>query len=139
MISNFLVRFPEVKYAMLGNIEGKLGVKFFMPILLDVNQPALEALIANIPPVALMNAVKNACTAEEKKIIDQNKSWFDELKALMIEELRADMEGGDDDDEEDDEEGDEEEVADVKATVKPAPSPSPVPAPIQPEVPGSGK
>jgi hypothetical protein len=123
MIAQFLTKFPEIKYAMLGNMDSKLGVDLFMPIILGVDQPALEALIANIPTTALMNAVKSACTPDEKKVIDSNKQWFEELKKAMIEEIQADAE------DEDDEEGDEEEGDEVpppapKASVPSAPAAS---------------
>jgi len=138
LIVSFLQKFPDVKYALLGNLRKKKGVDKFLPIITDLNQPALEALIVNLDVEQLMKAIKMACTPEEAKLIDENKVWFDELQTA-IDEVQ---------DEEDEDEADEEamdeavkEVVDastngpvkveVPKTAPPAPAApaAPVPAP----------
>ena len=142
LIVSFLQKFPDVKYALLGNLKRKKGVDRFLPIITDLNQPALEALIVNLDVEQLMRAIKMACTAEEAKIVDENKVWFEELQKA-IEEVQEDEEA-----EEDEEEAMDEAVKEVVAAApvdggvkvevpKPAPAaPAPAaPPPPQPAAP----
>jgi len=96
MIAQYLKAYPILKEALIGNLEDKLGVDAFVPIVEGLNQPTLEGLLANLPTAALMRYVKEACTEEEKKLIDGNTEWFKGLRKAMIDYLK-------DDDEEDDE------------------------------------
>ena len=143
MIARFLQSFPILKDALIGNIQDELGVEIYLPIILDLDQPALEGLIANVPPNVVMSEVKKVCTEEEQTLIDANVEWFKALRKAMIEEVKARAAEGDEDEDEDEEgEEGEEEEAPVKAprdkvkltavppvAVAPAPPPAPQPAP----------
>jgi len=84
MIAQYMKTYPVMKYAMLGNIKDKIGVKKFLPIITGLNQETLEGLLANLPPEVLMSEVKQVCTDEEKKLVDENKPWFEEFRKEMI-------------------------------------------------------
>jgi len=92
MIAQYLKAYPILKEALIGNLQDKLGVDTFIPIVEGLNQPALEGLLANLPAPAIMRYVKEACTDEEKKLIDENAEWFRELRKAMIEFLKPDDE-----------------------------------------------
>lgn len=114
VIASMLQKYPEIKYTMLGNMQENLGAELFVDFIYDFDLPGVDKMIAMLPPAVLMNFVKTACTDEEKKIIDQNLKWFEDLKRLMLEEVRSSEE------EEDDEEALDEAVKDV-ASKKVAP------------------
>jgi hypothetical protein len=122
LIQNFLQKCPEIKYAMLSNMQEKLGVDMFIDIILGLDQPVMNSLMVNLPPQFVANAVAQVCTPEEKNIIAANMDWFVELKKLMIEEL-----SGDDDD--DDAEDGASPASKPKAAPAQAAAPAPKPVP----------
>ncbi len=96
LIQNFLQKCPEIKYAMIANMQDKLGVDMFIDIILGLDQPVMNSLMVNLPPQFVANAVAQVCTPEEKAVIAANMDWFVELKKLMIEELSGDDDEGED-------------------------------------------
>jgi actin-related protein len=125
MITKFLQAYPVLKDALIGNIQDGLGVEMYLPILLGFDQPALEGLIANLPPTVVAAEVKKACSPPEAELVDKNQEWFKALRAAMIEELR----NTDDDEDDEEEEGEEEEEAAPAEAKAPAPKAAPAPAP----------
>lgn len=128
MIAQMLQKNPEIKLMMLGNMQDKLGVDMFVDFLYDLDIPAIDKAIAMLPPQALMMFIKAACTEDEKKIIDANGAWFMELRNAVLEDLREEAEG---DDNEEEIQGQVEKVvkttAKVSAPVPAAPSATPTP------------
>lgn len=112
MIAEYLKHYPIVKEALIDNLMDGVGCDMYIGVITGLNQPTLESLIASLRPKRLMDYIKQACTEEEKKLIDANEAWFAKLKAEMILEIKGE-----------DEEEDEETAGGNGQTVQPAPQP----------------
>jgi hypothetical protein len=130
VIAGMLQKYPEIKYAMIGNMQDKLGVDLFIDFIYEFDLPGIDKMIAMMPAQVLMSFVKSACSEDEKKIMDANAAWFVELKKKMLEEIQSE------DEEEEDEEIIDEQVKRVvkdkpkaEAPVKENPAPAPTPTP----------
>lgn len=99
MIAQYLKAYPILKHALIGNLRDKLGVKSFMPVVTGLNQPTLEGLLANVPHQVVMSEIKQVCSDDEAKLVDENEPWFLKFRQEMIEVLKESEE--DEDDEED--------------------------------------
>lgn len=97
MIAQYLKAYPILKHALIGNLRDKIGVRSFMPVVTGLNQPTLEGLLANVPHQVVMSEIRQVCSDDEVKLIDENEAWFAEFRKEMIEVLK---EGEDDEDEE---------------------------------------
>ena len=92
MIAEYLARYPIIKEALVDNLADGLGVDVYIGVVTGLNQPTLESLIASLRPRRLMDYVKQACTDEEKKLVDANELWFQTLRKEMVLEIRGDEE-----------------------------------------------
>jgi hypothetical protein len=92
MIAQYLKVYPILKHALIGNLRDKIGVKGFLPVVTGLNQPTLEGLLANVPHQIVMNEVKQVCSDDEAKLVDENEEWFIKFRQEMIEVLREEEE-----------------------------------------------
>jgi hypothetical protein len=120
MIAQYLGAYPIVKKALIGNLKRKLGVESYLKFIFELNQPALEGIIANLDHIDLMDEIKQACTEEEAKLIDENEAWFKEFSDVMLQEWQN--RDSEDEEEADEEEGEE---AEVEEAPKEIPQPTP--------------
>ena len=83
ILVRYLTQYPDIRLALLGNLRRKRGVQKFIPMITALNNPGIEAMIANLEPETLMKIIKSMCKPEEKKLIDDNPDWFKELSEEM--------------------------------------------------------
>lgn len=130
IIAKVLKDNPEIKHMMIGNMTEKMGVEMFVDFLYDFDIPGVDKMIAMMPPTVLMQFVKASCTPDEAKVIDANLQWFQDLKRVVLEEIKAEKEEEAEDDAQD------KVVKDVAAgtapttVATPVPAPAPAPAPV---------
>lgn len=108
MIAQYLKAYPILKHALIGNLRDKIGVRSFMPVVTGLNQPTLEGLLANVPHQVVMSEIKQVCSDDEAKLIDENEAWFSLFRKEMIEVIKES------------EEDDEEEPSPIKLPEKAA-------------------
>jgi len=92
MIAEYLARYPIIKEALIDNLADGIGVDVYIGVITGLNQPTLESLIASLRPKRLMDYVKQACSDEEKKLVDANELWFQTLRKEMVLEIKGDEE-----------------------------------------------
>jgi hypothetical protein len=97
MIAQYLKAYPILKQALIGNLQDKIGVRSFMPVVTGLNQPTLEGLLANVPHQVVMSEIRQVCNEAEAKLIDENEAWFSQFRKEMITVLKDSQ---DDEDEE---------------------------------------
>jgi hypothetical protein len=95
MIAQYLKAYPILKHALIGNLRDKIGVRSFMPVVTGLNQPTLEGLLANVPHQVVMGEIKQVCSEEEAKLIDENEAWFSLFRKEMIEVIKESEEDED--------------------------------------------
>jgi hypothetical protein len=88
MIAQYLKAYPILKHALIGNLRDKIGVRAFLPVVTGLNQPTLEGLLANLPHQVVMGEIKQVCSDDEVKLIDENEDWFIKFRKEMIEILK---------------------------------------------------
>lgn len=89
MIAKYLQATPILKEALIGNLQDKLGAEAFMPVVTGMRQETLEGLLANLPHTIVMKYVKEVCNDEEKKLVDENETWFKEFRKHMIDFVKS--------------------------------------------------
>ena len=95
MIAQYLKAYPILKHALIGNLRDKIGVRSFMPVVTGLNQPTLEGLLANVPHQVVMSEIKQVCSDDEAKLIDENEAWFSLFRKEMIEVIKESEEEDD--------------------------------------------
>jgi hypothetical protein len=95
MIAQYLKAYPILKHALIGNLRDKIGVRSFMPVVTGLNQPTLEGLLANVPHQVVMGEIKQVCSEDEQKLIDENEAWFSLFRKEMIEVIKESEEDED--------------------------------------------
>lgn len=125
MIAQILQKVPEIKYAMIGNMQDNLGADKFVDSLLDMLEESGYSgawkILAQMPAQVVANVVKVSMTPDERAIVDANPKWFEAFKKALLEEWKAE------------EESEDEEVEETAARGAAGNGAAPQPAPVQSE------